>query len=103
MKDSRFKKYEFDSEQDAFDKIAELTIENEPLPYLGLVKLGFIMTKEGTYDEEGNVITEPTFSDKYSIDVFWKEQEPDGWKGKKIKLNGNTPAHSFAGIEYIDD
>ena len=103
IKDSRFRKYEFLSKQEAQDKIASLNIEGEQLPYLGVVELGFIMTKEGTYDEEGNEIKPPTYSKKYSVDVFWRDLEPEGWKGKKIKLNGETNSHTFAGIEYEDE
>lgn len=125
MKDKRFRKYEFASKQEALDKIEALEIENEALSktetivivddvettiiedkslrYLGLVHLGFIMTKEGKYDEQGNEIKAPTFSDKYSVDVFWKSDEPESWKGKKIKLGLNKNSHTFQDINYEDD
>ena len=123
--DKRFRKYEFASKQEALDKIEALEIANEllsktetivivdevettiiedkSLRYLGLVHLGFIMTKEGEYDEQGNETKAPTFSDMYSVDVFWKTDEPEEWKGKKIKLNGRINIHIFAGIKYLDD
>ena len=123
--DKRFRKYEFLSKQEALDKIEALHLANEllsktetivivddvetiiiedkSLRYLGLVHLGFIQTKEGEYDEDGNETKAPTFSDKYSVDIFWKSDEPDDWKGKKIKLNGRSNSHIFAGIEYLDD
>jgi len=97
-KDKIFIKYEFASEQEAKDKIA--TLEDEAY---GVVELGFIMTKDGKYDDEGNETKAPTFSKKYSVDIFWKDLEPDGWKGKKIKLNGLANSHNFYGIEYQDD
>ena len=97
-KDKRFRKYEFASEQEAKDKIATLNDEA-----FVVVELGFIMTKEGKYDDEGNEIKAPKFSNKYSVDIFWKDLEPDGWKGKKIKLNGLANSHNFYGIEYQDD
>ena len=103
IKDKRFRKYEFTDQQEAQTQIASLTIEGEQLPYLGVVELGFIMTKEGTYDEEGNEIKAPTYSNKYSVDVFWRGEEPEGWKGKKIKLDGKNNSHTFAGIEYEDE
>ena len=103
MKDKRFRKYEFDSKQEAQDKINSLTVEGEQLPYLGVVDLGFIQTKEGTYDEEGTEIKAPTYSTKYSIDIFWRDLEPEDWKGKKIKLDGEIPYHLFSGIEYEDE
>ena len=123
--DKRFRKYEFASKQEALDKIEALEIANElisktetivivddvettiiedkSLRYLGLVHLGFIQTKEGEYDEQGVETKAPTFSDKYSVDVFWKSDEPDTWKGKKIKLNGRGNSHIFAGIQYEDE
>ena len=97
-KDKRFRKYEFASEQEAKDKIYTLDYEA-----FSIVELGFIMTKEGTYDDEGNETKAPTFSNKYSVDILWKDLEPDGWKGKKIKLNGLANSHTFYGIEYQDD
>ena len=97
-KDNRFRKYEFVSEQEAKDKIS--TLDDEAFV---VVELGFIMTKEGTYDDEGNETKAPTFSNKYSVDVFWKDKESDSWKGKKIKLNGLANSHTFYGIEYQDD
>ena len=110
-KDKRFRKYEFSSEQEALDKINGVYDEDgnvisEPLDQtetMGIVHLGFIQTKEGKYDEDGNEITAPTYSDKYSVDILWKDLEPDGWKGKKIKLNGLANSHNFYGIEYQDD
>ena len=123
--DKRFRKYEFLNEQEALDKIEALHLENEllsktetivivedvettiiedkSLRYLGLVHLGFIQTKAGEYDEQGSEIKAPTFSNMYSVDVFWKSDEPENWKGKKIKLNGRNNSHIFAGIEYLDD
>ena len=111
MKDKRHKKYEFISKQEALDKINGVYDEdgniisqglNENL-YLGIVHLGFIQTKEGTYDENGLETKAPTYSDKYSVDIFWRDLEPDDWKGKKIKLDGKTNSHTFAGIEYEDE
>jgi len=51
MKDNRFKKYEFLSKQEAQDKIATLFVDEVNNLTLGIVELGFIQTKEGTYDE----------------------------------------------------
>ena len=78
------------------DDVETIIIEDKSLTYLGLVHLGFIQTKDGKYDEQGNETKAPTFSDMYSVDVFWKTDEPDTWKGKKIKLNGRKNSHSFA-------
>ena len=103
MKDKRFRKYEFLSKQEAQDKIATLFVDEVNNLTLGIVELGFIQTKEGTYDENGIETKVPTYSTKYSVDIFWRDLEPDDWKGKKIKLDGKTNSHTFAGIEYEDE
>ena len=103
MKDARFRKYEFASKQEAQDKIATLTVDEVNTLTYGVVELGFIMTKEGTYDELGNEIKAPTYSNKYSVDIFWQDEEPDDWKGKKIKLNGRNNIHIFSGIGYEEE
>ena len=102
MKDSRFKKYEFSDKDEANLKISEIQNNEVNLAY-GIVHLGFLTIVEGEYDENGNETKAPILSNKYSVDVFWRDAEPEGWKGKKIKLNGAKSSHTFAGIEYEDD
>ena len=103
IKDKRFRKYQFNDEQDALDSIATLDVEGEAPVYSGLVMLGFLVNKEGEYDEEGNETKAPTYDSKYSVDVFWKGLEPEGWKSKKIKLDGAKNRHTFLGLEYEDE
>ena len=70
----RIGKYEFNSKEQAIDKIEGLGIDEEGNPTHShtVVKLGYITLVQGEYDEEGNVITEPVISDKYSVDVMWQ-------------------------------
>ena len=103
IKDKRFRKYQFNDEQDALDNIATLNVEGEAPVYSGLVMLGFLVKNEGEYDEEGNEIKAPTYSNKYSVDVFWSDLEPEDWKSKKIKLDGSKNQHTFLGIQYEDE
>jgi hypothetical protein len=35
-----------------------------------VVEIGLIVLEQGTYDEEGNVITEPIYADGYHYDVM---------------------------------
>jgi hypothetical protein len=35
-----------------------------------VVEIGLIILEQGTYDEEGNVITEPIYADGYHYDVM---------------------------------
>ena len=58
-------KYEFDSLEQANTKINALGEEHKHT----IVKLGNIVLEQGEYDEDGNVVVEPVYSDKYSVDV----------------------------------
>lgn len=59
-----------------------------------IVEIGLIIDQHGTYDEEGNVITEPTFIEGYHYDVM-SEQEFDF----KSAIHTDSPVHTFAGYE----
>ena len=60
-------KYEFNSEQQALDKIEALGTEIEgvytPDMVDSIVKLGFLVITPATYDADGNEITPPVYSD----------------------------------------
>ena len=102
-----FKKYEFDSEAQALDKIAALPHETDedgneyPTHSHTVVKLGFLPIVEPTFDDEGNVVDEGEYSTKYSVDVLWSEldQSPYGWKSYEISVEGNG-VHTFAGWSF---
>jgi len=71
-----WKKYEFESEEQADSKIFALSDNHN------VVRLGYL-------------------SDKYSVDVLWEdlEESPYGWKSKEITVEGNG-VHTFANYEY---
>jgi hypothetical protein len=103
-----FKKYEFNSQEQAEDKIAALPHITDNLTeesYLEgdhtIVKLGYLVTNTPEWDEEGNAIVEPEHSDKYSVDVLWQglDESPYGWKSYEIEVEGNG-AHSFLGRNF---
>ena len=100
------KKYEFNSKEQAETKIAALPhIEFEGNRYLDgnhiIVHLGYIWITEPTYDIEGNIETEGVKSDKYSVDVLWRDLEssPYGWATYEITIEGNG-AHAFGGRKF---
>lgn len=93
----KFKKYEFESEEQAKQYIDALGENNNDI-----VELGFLVIEQGTYDDDGNVITPPTMSDKYSVDVIWHDKKDKDWKDFRIKLNGKQNSHSFMGWNYSD-
>ena len=99
------KKYEFNSKEQAEQKIAalphitdDLTGESHLEGNHIIVHLGHLWITEPTYDIEGNIETEGVASDKYSVDVLWRELEssPYGWASYEIKVEGNG-VHTFGG------
>jgi len=106
-------KYEFDSLQQAEEKITALGEVNHCI-----VKLGHITIEKGEYNEEGEETKVPVLSDKYHLDVLWKLQgaeiiedgevvghedptQPEGWGEHAVDVTGNG-VHAFMGLEYND-
>jgi len=101
-----FKKYEFNSKEQAEQKIAALPhIEVDGERYLDgghtIVHLGHLWIEEPTYDEQGEIVTEGVSSDKYSVDVLWQDLDssPYGWASYEITVEGNG-AHTFLGRNF---
>lgn len=102
-----FKKYEFNSQEQAEEKIAALPhdTDDEGNEWLSgnhtIVKLGYLWVTEPTFDNEGNVETEGIASNSYSVDVLWNglDESPYGWKSYEITVEGNG-AHTFAGWSF---
>jgi len=107
-------KYEFDSKEQAETKINALgTAEDEngneyPTHKHTIVHLGNIVLQQGQYDEEGNETVAPVLSDKWHVDVLWKDLEADedgtidhpyGWKSYYVDIDGDG-VHSFLGLSY---
>lgn len=107
-------KYEFDSKEQAETKINALgtaTDENGneyPTHKHTIVHLGNIVLQQGEYDEEGNETVAPVLSDKWHVDVLWKDLEADedgvidhpyGWKSYYVDIDGDG-VHSFLGLSY---
>jgi hypothetical protein len=110
----RIAKYEFDSKEQAETKINALgtaTDENGneyPTHKHTIVHLGNIVLQQGEYDEEGNETVAPVLSDKWHVDVLWKDLEADedgvidhpyGWKSYYVDIDGDG-VHSFLGLSY---
>jgi hypothetical protein len=41
---------------------------------VAVVELGNLVVTPAVYDEEGNETTPATYSDKYSVDILWKDE-----------------------------
>jgi len=77
----RISKYEFNSKEQAQEKIDALgtaTDENGneyPTHKSTIVQLGNIVLEQGEYDEDGEEVTAPVLSDKWHLDVAWSDSE----------------------------
>jgi hypothetical protein len=59
-----------------------------------IVEIGLIVDKEGTFDEDFNVITEPIYFNGYHYDVM-----SENIIIFENEIEVNNPKHSFAGYE----
>lgn len=116
----KISKYEFDSQEQAETKIAALPHSTDdegndyPTHKHTIVKLGFITLEQGEYSEDGTETKAPVLSDKYSVDVLWKDLEqtdeegnvtinhPYGWGTKALDLS-DEGIHGFFGVSYQDN
>ena len=76
----KLRKYAFSTSQWATAK-AKIELTNEegeayydPSKVVAVVELGNLVTTPAVYDEEGNETTPATYSDKYSVDILWKDE-----------------------------
>ncbi len=99
----KFRKYEFTpskwEELKSDLQISDTIGEETHLSYNhdiieSVVEIGHIMITPPVVDEQLNVVTQAVLSDKYSVDILWKEDELSSFASYKIWI---TPVgiHSF--------
>ena len=59
-----------------------------------VVEIGLIVDQEATFDEQGNLLTEPTYRDGYHFDIMTDNVIDFGAN----EIFPNNPKHTFAGI-----
>jgi hypothetical protein len=59
-----------------------------------IVEIGLIVDKEGTFDDEGNVLTEPIYFNGYHYDVM-----SENIITFENEIEVKSPKHTFAGYE----
>ena len=72
-------------------------IEGEMLYADGIdsvVEVGLIIDQEATFDEQGNLLTEPTYREGYHFDIMTEIEIDFG----ENEIFPNNPKHTFAGI-----
>lgn len=58
-----------------------------------VVDVGLIVDQEATFDEQGNLLTEPTYREGYHFDIM-SDNEIDFGENETFP---NNPKHTFAG------
>ena len=112
-------KYKLNTKQQFLDKVDALgTATDEegneyPTHEHVIVELGYEVLEDAVYgvnEETGEfeLISEAVYSDKYLVDVLWKDLEEDengvidhpyGWKSYSVDVQENG-MHSFLGLDY---
>lgn len=59
-----------------------------------VVEVGLLIDQEATFDEQGNLLTEPTYRDGYHFDIMTDIEINFG----ENEIFPNNPKHTFAGI-----
>lgn len=59
-----------------------------------VVEVGLLIDQEATFDEEGNLLTEPIYREGYHFDVMSEKDIDFGDK----EIFPNNPKHTFAGF-----
>ena len=59
-----------------------------------VVEVGLIIDQEATFDEQGNLLTEPTYRDGYHFDIMTNNVIDFG----ESEIFTNNLKHTFAGI-----
>tara|TARA_R110000764_G_scaffold142463_2_gene230491 strand:+ start:214 stop:546 length:333 start_codon:yes stop_codon:yes gene_type:complete len=107
----RIGKYEFNSYEQAIEKIRGLgfEVDNDGIEYPNhdhtIVHLGNALLKHAEFETIEGIKTEvkpPEFG-KYRLDVIWSnlDEHPYGWKTYAIDLNSEG-VHTF-GVSYLDN
>lgn len=59
-----------------------------------VVEVGLIIDQEATFDEQGNLLTEPTYREGYHFDIMTNNEINFG----ENSIFPNNPKHTFSGI-----
>ena len=82
---------------DLIEKGVYQEIEGEMIYADGIdavVEVGLIINEEATFDEQGNLLSEPTYRDGYHFDIMTEIEIDFG----ENEIFPNNPKHTFAGL-----
>ena len=91
-------KLKYVDKENAISDLILKEIYTEELEYCegvhAVVEVGLIIDQEATFDEQGNLLTEPTYRDGYHFDIMVEKEIDFG----ENEIFPNNPKHTFAGI-----
>ena len=98
----RFLKYEFENKEQ-FDTLKDLHLTDEDNNLIGVavVEVGHITIEEAILSEDGEVIKEAVYSDKFAVDILWQSIEPLTELESFEVYPNPRGIHSFAGLDYL--
>ena len=82
-----------------FDTLPEILTAEEGIENASVVIVGKLVETEGTYDEEGNVITAPVLSDKIAVDILYSEEPLS--ELEPFRVTPENPKHTISGMEEL--
>ncbi len=102
-----FRKYSFSSKRAATTKINALGLDSDknPTHSHAIVHLGNLVEVAGTYDDEGNELTEAVMSSSYHVDVLWNGEPVEAWDSAMVwcaPLGLHSFGSSSANAEWTD-
>ena len=92
------KKLKYATREQGIADLISKEIYTEELEYCegvhAVVEIGMVIDQEATYDEQGNLLTEPTYREGYHFDIIAEKEIDFG----ENEIFPNNPKHTFAGI-----
>ena len=92
------KKLKYATKEHGIADLIAKEIYTEELEYCegvhAVVEIGKIIDQEATYDEQGNMLTEPTYVEGYHFDIMLEKEVDFG----ENEIFPNNSKHTFAGF-----
>lgn len=97
----QYRKYEFNTQQEweTLKNTLELDANKQPTN-CSAVEYGNLVTTEPTFDLQGNMLTPPTYSTKFAVDILWPDNNiPTTFK--QYEVWPQTCKYMFQGMEGL--
>ncbi len=95
-------KLKYPNKETAIADLKSKAVYNEDLSFgngiHAVVEVGKVILTDGTYDEQGNEITAPIYTDGYHYDIMSETEIDFGTN----RIFPNNPKHAFSGYEVAN-